>query len=370
MASTELEVRRPELPSAADMNAAAQYAERLSGSLLLPKQYFKQPANVLYAIEYGRMIGLAPMAAIIGVHVIEGKPSASAALISALVRRAGHKLRVRGDAKSATAQIIRADDPGYTFEVTFTIEDAHRAELTKKAVWKNYPASMLKARAITQCARDACEEALLGMHYTPEELGAEVDAEGEPVYTAEQVAVAVVRKAEREMVDIAPRGQTNPIDPDFELPATVGTASAMGATGPQLQKLNILIGEKRGNLPRPEKLALVASFVGRELASSRELTLREASELIERLMLEPNHVTVAEIVPDAPVPDSQLGADYASAIEEAADETDLDVVMSAVDGAVEGGQLPPDQGNALLVAATAKRRGWSHRTAVGAGMGS
>ena len=34
---------------------------------------------------------------------------------------------------------------------------------------------MLKSRAITQCARDACEEALFGLHYTPEELGAEVD---------------------------------------------------------------------------------------------------------------------------------------------------------------------------------------------------
>src|SRR6185312_3022660 len=40
------------------------------------------------------------------------------------------------------------------------------------------PASMLKSRAITQCARDACEEALFGLHYTPEELGAEVDEDG------------------------------------------------------------------------------------------------------------------------------------------------------------------------------------------------
>ena len=37
---------------------------------------------------------------------------------------------------------------------------------------------MLKSRAITQCARDACEEALFGLHYTPEELGAEVDEDG------------------------------------------------------------------------------------------------------------------------------------------------------------------------------------------------
>ena len=45
-------------------------------------------------------------------------------------------------------------------------------------MWKDYPASMLKSRAITQCARDACEEALFGLHYTPEELGADVDEDG------------------------------------------------------------------------------------------------------------------------------------------------------------------------------------------------
>ena len=369
MASAELELRST-LPTAADMNAAALYAERLSGSLLLPKQYFKQPSNVLYAIEYGRMIGLAPMAAIVGVHVIEGKPSASAALISALVRRAGHKLRIRGDARSATAQIVRADDPDFTFEVTFTIEDAQRAELTKKAVWRNYPASMLKARAITQCARDACEEALMGMHYTPEELGAEVDEDGELLVTVEQqpeltpqhAADAVVRKEQRERVDIAPRGQVNPFDPEFELPpALAGTASAMPATGPQLTKLNILIGEKRGKLAREDKLALVSSLVRRTVASSAELTLREAQDLIERFLLEPNHVADAEIVGEETQEMAQLAADFASAVEEAATEPELAAVEATVDGSVAAGKLTPDRGNELLAAVGQKRGGWSHR---------
>ena len=179
MSTTEIEVRRPRPQAlAAALPAKVQYAKALADSGLLPKQYQGWPANVLWAMEYGEMLGLSPMAAITGVHVIEGKPSASAGLISALVRRAGHKLRVRGDAKSATCQIVRADDPDYTFEVTFTMDDAKVAGLTGKPVWKQYGPSMLKARAITQCARDACEEALFGLHYTPEELGAEVDEDG------------------------------------------------------------------------------------------------------------------------------------------------------------------------------------------------
>ncbi|MFE5895870.1 hypothetical protein ACFQ67_00315 [Streptomyces sp. NPDC056488] len=159
-----------------------RYAEHLAEANLLPRQYQQRPANVLYAMEYGRTLGITPLAAITGIHVIEGKPSASAALISGLVRQAGHKLRVRGDDKQAWAQIIRSDDPEYDgYQVTWTLERAKQAGLANKDVWKKYPAAMLKARAITEVARDACEEVLFGLHYTPEELGANVDAEGEPV---------------------------------------------------------------------------------------------------------------------------------------------------------------------------------------------
>ncbi|MBP2370285.1 hypothetical protein [Pseudonocardia parietis] len=156
------------------------YARELAQSGLLPASYRKQPANLLYAVEYGEMLNLSPMAAVTGVHVIEGKPTASAALISALVRRAGHRLRVTGDDRRAVVEIVRSDDPDFTFRAEWTIERAKTAGLVNKSVWKNYPAAMLKARAVTECARDACEEALMGMHHTPEEMGADVDEDGIP----------------------------------------------------------------------------------------------------------------------------------------------------------------------------------------------
>ncbi|HET6633476.1 MAG TPA: hypothetical protein VFH77_00460 [Streptomyces sp.] len=177
--STELVRHQGTVP--ATLPEKIEYAERLAVSGMLPAQYRQQPANLLWAMEFAASLQLHPMAAITGVHVIEGKPSASAALISALVRRAGHKLRVKGDDRQAVAQIVRVDDPDFTFECTWTLDRAQQAGLTGKKVWKQYPAAMLKARAITEVAREACEEALSGMHYTPEELGANVDAEGNPV---------------------------------------------------------------------------------------------------------------------------------------------------------------------------------------------
>ncbi|MFE5582505.1 hypothetical protein [Kitasatospora sp. NPDC056531] len=195
--STDI-VRATPATSLPDM---VRYAEHLANANLLPSQYRKQPANVLYAMEYGRTLGITPLAAITGIHVIEGKPSASAALIGALVRQAGHKLRVTGNSQSATAQIIRSDDPDFTYEVTWELRrnergnpSAEDAGLLGKDVWKKYAAAMLKARAISQVARDACEEVLFGLHYTPEELGAYVDQDGNPVDAPVQPLRAVSGK--------------------------------------------------------------------------------------------------------------------------------------------------------------------------------
>jgi hypothetical protein len=183
--TTELVRAEPVAANLADM---VRYADHLADANLLPAQYRQKPANVLYAMEYGRTLGITPVAAITGIHVIEGKPSASAALISGLVRQAGHKLRVTGNGLSATATIIRSDDPDFSYEVTWELRqnpngnpNAQDAGLLNKDVWKKYPAAMLKARAISQVARDACEEVLFGLHYTPEELNARVDADGLPL---------------------------------------------------------------------------------------------------------------------------------------------------------------------------------------------
>jgi len=88
-------------PQDAALASKLRYAEALSQSNLLPSAFRYQPANVLVGAEVGETLGLSPMAAIQNVHVIEqnvhvieGKPTPSAELVKALVRRAGHKLRV------------------------------------------------------------------------------------------------------------------------------------------------------------------------------------------------------------------------------------------------------------------------------------
>jgi hypothetical protein len=57
--------------------------------------------------------------------------------------------------------------------LTFSLEDAKRAQLVDKAVWKQYPRAMLRSRAVSEVVRTAFPECIAGL-YTPEEMGAEV----------------------------------------------------------------------------------------------------------------------------------------------------------------------------------------------------
>jgi hypothetical protein len=206
-----------EIVPANTMSAKIEYAKALAHSNLLPKQYQQQPANLLYALEYADALGVSPINAITSIHVIEGKPSASADLIAAMIRRAGHKLRVSGNDQSARAVLIRADDPEFEYVAEWTMDKARAAGVTNKSVWKNYPSAMLRSRAITEVARMGASDALFGVVYTPEELGAEVSHDGQPTkptpvpsqrVTAAEIAAK--RAAAGDPTDAAPRDVVPP----------------------------------------------------------------------------------------------------------------------------------------------------------------
>ncbi|TDD45409.1 hypothetical protein E1286_24130 [Nonomuraea terrae] len=268
-----------------------EYAKALSVSNLLPKQYQGQPGNVLYAVEFGKSLGISTMAAILGVHIIDGRASASAGLISALVRDAGHKLRVwverdqNGQVVKAIATIHRRDDPDFEFRAEWTMRRASDAGLTSKQVWKNYPEAMLKARAISEVAREACEEALRGVGYTPEELGAEVNADGSVVVTTAAARPnapgQTIRGAVAPAEPAAPAGN----GPAPEVAPTTDTAERMISPA-QLKKMGAAMREA-GLTDRDAALAFVNEVLQRpadqQVTSRNELTLDEAFAVIEAL---------------------------------------------------------------------------------------
>lgn len=269
-----------------------EYSKALAASDLLPKQYRNQPANVLVAVEYGRALGLEPMAAIQGIHVVEGKPTASAQLIGALVRMAGHILRVRGDDTQAVATIHRKDDPDFEFTSTWTMQRAAKAGIAGKGVWKSYPAAMLKARAITEVARDACPEVLAGVAYTAEELGADSAAQHTPppVPPVPQPAPAVTVEREEPPVDYT----TGEILDDEPAEAVIveEEPAAAPATAAQMAKIGAMCSAL--SLDREQRLTFAADVIGRPLDSAKELSKPEAMRVIDALTAEVETLTPSE----------------------------------------------------------------------------
>lgn len=181
-----------------DLATRMQYIKTLSsGGSMIPAALcdngVPNPGKILVVTETGAMLGLQPMAALAGIHVIEGKASISAGMMSALVRAAGFKLRVKSTGSMAardlavTATLIRPDDPDEPFVATWTVERAARAKLMGKDNWVKYTEAMLKARAISEVCREGAEDVLKGIHYTPEELEHDLTDAGElvPVKDAE-----------------------------------------------------------------------------------------------------------------------------------------------------------------------------------------
>jgi len=148
-----------------------EYCKFLADADMLPEAYRRKPANVLVAMELGEVLNLAPIVTLMEVYVVNGRPSMSARLMATLCRNAGHRIETVSDKTKATTTITRRDTQ-QQYQVTFTLEDAQKANLlTKDGPWKTYPQRMLEARSIAACVRLACPEVLTGVSYTPEELG-------------------------------------------------------------------------------------------------------------------------------------------------------------------------------------------------------
>ena len=290
------------------MRDKVDWAEKIAQSNLLPKQYQRNPANVLLALEYGTALGISPVVAMQQIHVIEGKPTASAQLIGGLVRNAGHKLRVEFNRQTmtATATIIRSDDPDYQFTAVWTMDRAKAANLTGKGNWRTYPDAMLKARAITEVARDACPEALFGVAYTAEELGSDSPVKVEATLTPPE-DVADRFRAACEQAGLSPEavmayaqvaeitGDTLPALRDAfkalkDAPATVDTETgeiidaevvAQPLTEAQRKRLMALAG--RLNWSKEDRLSYGNEALNANLTSWSQLTHDQASDLIERM---------------------------------------------------------------------------------------
>jgi 5'-3' exonuclease len=148
--------------------AKALFASRLFSA-------YGSPEAVLATILAGRELGIGTMAALKGYHIIEGKPSMSADLMAALVKRSGLCKQfeiIERTNERATIRVWRVGEENYK-DVAYSVDDAKKAKTWKAGGgWEKNPADMCVARVKAIGARLKWEDVIGGV-YTPEEMGRE-----------------------------------------------------------------------------------------------------------------------------------------------------------------------------------------------------
>lgn len=152
-------------------------AKAMSASGFFPDS--KEFAKAVVKVLAGRELGFGAFASMSGVAVIQGKPVVGANLTAAAIKQTGkynYRVIEHTDQK-CEIQFFEAGQP--VGKSTFTMEDAKSAGLTNKDNWKKYPRNMLFARAISNGQKWYAPDVYNGVTvYTPDELGASVDEDG------------------------------------------------------------------------------------------------------------------------------------------------------------------------------------------------
>jgi hypothetical protein len=149
-----------------NLQEAMQYAEIMSKSTIVPKNYQGKTGDILVAVQMGAELGLKPIQALQNIAVINGKPSVYGDGLLALVQ-AHHSFEdiqesFEDESNAAICTVKRKNQSSYT--VRYTKIDAEKAGLWNKiGPWKQYPKRMLQMRARGFALRDKFADVLGGL---------------------------------------------------------------------------------------------------------------------------------------------------------------------------------------------------------------
>lgn len=202
----------------------------------------KNEAQVFMVIQAGKEKGMSPVQSINSFYIVNGRISMWGSSVPARLHLYG--IRIQWIEKSDKVAHLKLVDTksGLEHEEKFTIDDARRANLLGKDLYKTYPMNMLAFKAIGNAIRFFCPHVLDGM-YIAEEIEAEPE---EPKASAQQqpvgkYGVPVPRREQRDAGDAnfteTPDASPDPVaaepEPDTETPEP---ASPEPVSNPEPQK--------------------------------------------------------------------------------------------------------------------------------------
>lgn len=272
-------------------------AETLVKSGILPRG-IDTPAKAFAVIVKGWEIGVGPMRALTGIHLIEGKPSVSPELKLERFRERGGRVQwIKSD--NAVAECKFTAPNGDTHTETVTMQDMQQAGVAGKDNWRKYPKSMLRARCVAFGLRALGEG---DGSYTPDELGTVTAEDGTPgndvTYTppAKEAAPAEGKATVATSVATATTGANTTTTSSASTAKRPGAATiphnGTPITPDQLKKIHALRDEVGGVFSGNEEdartnwgkaLRVYRDAKGERITTSKDMSKDQASHLIDRM---------------------------------------------------------------------------------------
>ena len=292
----------------------AEIAQRIGGTDFVPRGLRDNPAAITAALLYGQEIGLGRMASLATISVIDGRPSLSAEAQRALILAAGHAVWFEDSTATKCTACGRRRGEQQVSRITWTMDDAKRAGLAGKNNWRTYPRQMLQARASAELARAMFPDVIRGLYAAEELDGDGSTAAAEPSPDKPTATRRRRRRGEDPPTAETPRGDDQPQDPggpgagptpgasplsavpdpgEEQVEAEAGTDDVEAIVaefepGPppaeekQLRMMFALMREAGigGDDQRDARLAYSSRVLNRDIRTSADLTMAEASSLI------------------------------------------------------------------------------------------
>jgi len=275
------------------MDLAQALGEKMCRSPFAPKAFRGNADASAAAILAGMELGMMPGQALRSFDVVEGAAGLTSHAMRALITSAGHHIELRErSAERVTLAGRRRGETTWT-EITWTIQDAQRAGLAAKQVWRAYPASMLLARCTTTLAKVKFPDVIAGIPCVEElaDLGpVDITAQVEVTRPAERPTAAGILAAAASSSAQGPENMPDNIPADVTptpaaAPEPEVTRAILPITDSQLRMLGAVMAQLgvAGTGVRERRLAIASRIVDRELTSSKELSKDEASVVLDTL---------------------------------------------------------------------------------------
>jgi hypothetical protein len=309
---TELTAYRPpdaagQLVAWADaLQAASTIADVVTRTNACPPAFRGKPHEATAVIVLGAELGLSPIAALRSMFEIRGQLGMYVRAQVALVQSRGHRIWTVSETDDEVVVAgHRAGDPEHVEEVAWSIARARRAGFIRRgqrgepSQYELQPRAMLWARAAGDVARRIAADALQGVP--------ELDDPGDPGLPASAPAPSgrVLQRQPRTIEDVelpsrvtvelqheppveesspppqeSPRGDD---EPEVTLPVE-GTLDDVEPTitRPQMNRMQALFIRAGARSPE-QRHAYLTRWLDRPVEHSQDITVTEASSIIDRL---------------------------------------------------------------------------------------